>query len=68
MSDNKFKGPGHCSVIETKSGDEWVMIYHAWMDGHVCNGNKRVMLSDYVTWNSEDWPVVGSSASLFFLE
>ena len=25
-------GPGHCSVVTT--GDQWWMVYHAWVHGH----------------------------------
>ena len=28
-------GPGHCSVVTTgDSGDQWWMVYHAWVHGH----------------------------------
>ena len=28
-------GPGHCSVVSTgDSGDQWWMVYHAWVHGH----------------------------------
>ena len=59
---SKFDGPGHCSVIRTKEDpDQYVMIYHSWISGSVCNGNNRVMLVDQVVWGQDGWPSVQAS-------
>ncbi|TNV76762.1 hypothetical protein FGO68_gene12719 [Halteria grandinella] len=69
-SNSRFKGPGHCSVIATKENpNQYVMIYHAWLDGKVCNGNNRIMNVDYVQWGQDEWPTVNQSSAIStFLE
>ena len=34
------------------------MVYHAWIDGKVCNGNNRILLVDNIMWDGEGWPAV----------
>jgi beta-xylosidase len=44
-------GPGHCSVVDSPSG-ETVMVYHAWEPGHVNGaGDVRHLLIDRVAWS-----------------
>ncbi|MBQ9242031.1 MAG: family 43 glycosylhydrolase [Proteobacteria bacterium] len=51
-----FQGPGHGSVIQTRSG-EWVHVYHSWISGKVnAYPPGRVMLVDRITW-IDDWPM-----------
>jgi GH43 family beta-xylosidase len=55
-------GPGHCSVVDTPSG-ETAMVYHAWRAGHVNGpGDGRVLLVDPVEW-SGGWPSMLESPS-----
>lgn len=45
-SNHNWVGPGHCSVVPR--GNDYVMIYHTWINGAVCGSNKRVMNVDTV--------------------
>ena len=29
-SDDRHKGPGHCSIIQFPAGGEWWIVYHRW--------------------------------------
>lgn len=56
----KFEGPGHCSVLQTKDQQNWVIVYHAWRGS---DRSFRVMLLDTMNWNTmvngTVWPSVG---------
>jgi beta-xylosidase len=59
-SNEKWIGPGHCSVI-SKHGknEEFVMVYHSWIKDHVGDDNiGRKMLMDVVKWSSDGWPEI----------
>ena len=61
LHDNeRWRGPGHNSVVRDAAGDDWI-VYHAidsrrpWLhEGQV----RRVMLIDRIAY-VEGWPVVG---------
>jgi arabinan endo-1,5-alpha-L-arabinosidase len=61
LRDNdRWRGPGHNSVVRDDAGDDWV-VYHAidsrrpWLfEGQV----RRVMLIDRISY-VDGWPVVG---------
>lgn len=50
-----LSGPGHCSIVEDVSGNEFV-AYHAWND----DATARVMYIDELTW-TDDGPRVSIS-------
>eukprot|EP00092_Neocalanus_flemingeri_P004022 GFUD01004329.1.p1 GENE.GFUD01004329.1~~GFUD01004329.1.p1 ORF type:complete len:386 (+),score=57.74 GFUD01004329.1:247-1404(+) len=52
-----FLGPGHASVVSM--GDDWWVIYHAWVYGRVDKEPGRQLLLDKILWQS-GWPIVGS--------
>jgi len=58
VSDNDFKGPGHCSVVRDMNDEDWVMVYHAWHRDRVCGNNPRVMLSKSIAWGGDGWPYI----------
>jgi len=63
QSDVAWKGPGHCSVVQTPAGNT-AMVYHAWQAGHVNGpGDARHLLVDGVVW-SGGWPTVPAAPSL----
>ncbi len=49
-----FQGPGHGSVIQTKSGN-WVHVYHSWLYGKINQEPWRVLLVDRIFWK-DGWP------------
>jgi len=53
-------GPGHGSVVSV--GEDWWLIYHAWLWGKVDQEPGRQLLMDKMSWQSK-WPVVGSPSS-----
>ena len=59
-----FEGPGHGSVVETESGDWW-LVYHSWRYGHLMREPGRVMLVDRLEWHGAPgldlWPRVEGS-------
>ncbi|ADY53601.1 glycoside hydrolase family 43 [Pseudopedobacter saltans DSM 12145] len=61
-SNSRFVGNGHCSeIVQDKNGADWI-FYHG-VD--VNNPKARVLLSDQVKWDNENWPYVeGGSPSL----
>ncbi|CDW90346.1 glycosyl hydrolase [Stylonychia lemnae] len=63
FSSGNWQGPGHCSVIKTSS-DDWVIIYHSWMNNQVCGNNKRVMLADFIDWDWNQWPQLRNMGAL----
>ena len=49
-TDTPWIGPGHCSVVDTPSGETY-MVFHAWKPGHVNGpGDQRFPLADLVFW------------------
>ena len=54
-SGNRWKGPGHNSVLSTNGGD--YMLYHAW--DRVPEAGDRIGLLDKITW-SNGWPSVAN--------
>ncbi len=54
-SSNRWKGPGHNSVVQVGASD--YMVYHAW-DSNAGVGD-RVGLVDKITWVGS-WPTVGT--------
>ena len=70
-SNNKFIGPGHCSVVPAKNqADKFIMVYHSWVadssktawNGH---GAIRTMLVDEIKWSGDGWPsVAGQTPSI----
>jgi len=62
-SNEKWIGPGHCSVISTHNGTD-VMIYHSWQNPQVGGNYNRLLLIDSVIWK-DDWPqIAGSTPSV----
>jgi len=62
-SNQKWIGPGHCSVITTHNGTD-VMIYHSWQHPQVGGNYNRLLLIDSVEWK-DDWPqIAGSTPSV----
>jgi beta-xylosidase len=62
-SNTKFVGPGHCSVVQDVANPgSWVMVYHSWIQGHVCNGNPRVLMADYVYFSADNWPYLANNS------
>jgi arabinan endo-1,5-alpha-L-arabinosidase len=57
--DDRFLGPGHCSVIRDIEGGWW-MFYHAYERGKGWVGDtpRRVLMLDRIRWE-DGWPVVG---------
>jgi arabinan endo-1,5-alpha-L-arabinosidase len=56
-------GPGHCSVVDTPTGDTY-MVYHAWPNGCVNGpGCGREPLTDAVFWQG-GWPAVPLAPSM----
>lgn len=61
VGNQQWRGPGHCSVINIhKRPDMFVMIYHAWEEGHEGGNNNRLMLLDVVGWDDKGWPYVSN--------
>jgi beta-xylosidase len=61
-SNDKWIGPGHCSVVPgLHDRNHWVMIYHSWA-GHVGGNNIRLMLMDQIQWTSEGWPSIDTGS------
>eukprot|EP00090_Calanus_glacialis_P016170 TRINITY_DN25385_c0_g1_i1.p1 TRINITY_DN25385_c0_g1~~TRINITY_DN25385_c0_g1_i1.p1 ORF type:complete len:129 (-),score=27.31 TRINITY_DN25385_c0_g1_i1:2-388(-) len=52
-----FLGPGHGSVVS--SGDEWWVVYHAWLYGKVDQEPGRQLMLDKIVWQA-GWPTVGT--------
>jgi arabinan endo-1,5-alpha-L-arabinosidase len=58
VTNGTWVGPGHCSVVDTPSGDAY-MIYHAWAQGHVNGpGDGRLLLVDRRLWDAGGWPTL----------
>ncbi|WP_236515744.1 glycoside hydrolase family 43 protein [Sandaracinus amylolyticus] len=55
-TNDRWIGPGHCSVVEGPSGD-WQMVYHAWQAGQVGSGWTRRGMTDPVHF-ADGWPVL----------
>jgi arabinan endo-1,5-alpha-L-arabinosidase len=67
QTNDKWKGPGHCSVVSKRAkNEEFVMIYHSWIVGHVLDPKVgRLMLVDKVKWTNDGWPYIeGGSPSI----
>ncbi|KAL0489881.1 abnB [Acrasis kona] len=58
-SNEKWSGPGHCSVVTTRQG-KYVMVYHAWPKNTFNLG--RNMLVDEMFWDESNWPYFKSDA------
>lgn len=56
VSNDRFKGPGHCSVVPDINGGDTVMVYHEYLDGQVCGPFPRLMFSQSVGWGQDGWP------------
>jgi GH43 family beta-xylosidase len=61
-SNQKWSGPGHCSVVDGPKGDTW-MVYHSWLVGEVGSGHARQLLVDPVDWKN-DWPIMPEAPSI----
>jgi GH43 family beta-xylosidase len=59
VSNERWIGPGHCSVVRGPRGD-WQMVYHAWPEPRTSG---RVTLVDPLRW-SEGWPIMPQTPSL----
>lgn len=57
VSTEKFKGPGHGSIVPDTDGNGLVFIYHGWKAGQVCGSNWRLMFTSSVEWGDDDWPL-----------
>eukprot|EP00762_Andalucia_godoyi_P003632 ANDGO_00720.mRNA.1 Intracellular endo-alpha-(1->5)-L-arabinanase len=56
-SNEKWAGPGHCSVVPTRSGKSWAMVYHSWLVPNVgAPGDSRLLMADELQWTSDGWP------------
>lgn len=58
VSNDRFKGPGHCSVVRNVNHTDYAMIHHAWRKDEVCGNFSRLLMASNVEFDSEDWPVV----------
>lgn len=61
VSDDDFKGPGHCSVVKDIDGVSDVMVYHAYLAGEVCHPYPRLMMAQSVAWGPDGWPYMTKS-------
>ena len=63
-SNAEWIGPGHCSVIrDFRTIDKYVMIYHSWQVGKVCQNNyNRLLMVDFVYWSVDGWPYIKDSS------
>jgi arabinan endo-1,5-alpha-L-arabinosidase len=61
-SNERFKGPGHCSeIVQDDAGSDWI-FYHG-VD--VTNPNGRMLLLDQIKWDQDKWPYIeGGTPSL----
>ena len=58
---NKWSGPGHCSVLRYNDDDNrWIIIYHSWESDKIGNGPRYMML-DPIQW-IDDWPRIISDS------
>jgi len=57
VSDDKFKGPGHGSIVQDTDGEGHVFVHHAWRAGKVCGDNPRLMFSSSLHWGDDNWPM-----------
>jgi len=55
-SDDRTKGPGHCSVVKDLNNADDVMVYHGYPTGQVCDPFPRVMYAQSVGWGPDGWP------------
>jgi len=55
-SNEKWYGPGHCSVVSTPNGTD-IMFYHSWKYPDVGEPNNRLMMMDKVYWY-DNWPYI----------
>ncbi len=56
VSNSKWSGPGHGSVVLGPSGD-WVHVYHAWVAGKINQAPGRQVLVDRIRWEN-GWPTM----------
>jgi len=56
VSNDKFKGPGHGSIVKDIVNDGWAFVHHAWKDGAICGSNPRLMFTTSMEWGDDDWP------------
>ena len=66
VSNGAFEGPGHGSVVrgpgDDGPGDDFVLIYHAWLGGRASSPPGRVVLVDALRW-VDGWPTVPGAPS-----
>jgi arabinan endo-1,5-alpha-L-arabinosidase len=53
----RWRGPGHCAVLEVESGDK--LVYHAY-DAETRGGIPTLRISP-LKWDAEGWPALGDS-------
>jgi len=56
VSDDKFKGPGHGSVVTDLDGKGFVFVHHSYKVGAVCGDHYRLLMASTVYWGTDNWP------------